>query len=196
MNIMNNPFIINNKTPDKSQKSSHVVSSVTSFRKYSLPTSNLSKPPNNENKYLQRSRSGNSKNAFANAFTPLSSHSNNNNSSNSNSNNNSRTHYSENNSSNPTFTNSNSNSSSRHKNKKYERIMAIHDYSARDNREMSLEKGDVLIVKQRKGTWIYGVKESNIFKIDLITNQQIKFDHHEHGWVPATYIKPYTRNNS
>ncbi|ORX50304.1 hypothetical protein BCR36DRAFT_290324, partial [Piromyces finnis] len=171
-NIINYSSVKDTKsnTTDKNKKSSYIIPSVTSFRKYSLPTSNINKTSIDENQHLHRSRSGNGKNAYGHSCTPLSSYNN---------------HYFENNSSN------NTSGSRHHKNKKYERILAVHDYKGRDNREMSLEKGDILIVKQRKGTWIYGVKESNIFKIDIITNQQIKFKHREHGWVPATYVKPY-----
>jgi len=173
-----NQFLRSNKHSDKNLKGS-AIASVTSFRKYSLPTSNSSKYSSDEGKYLQRSKSNN-KSTPLESTTPLSF----NNNTNSLSKNNNTSE-------------SNSNSSKSHrKNKKYERILAIHDYKARDNREMSLEKGDVIIVKQKKGTWIYGVKESNIFKLDLITNHQIKFDHREHGWVPSTYVKSYNNNLS
>jgi hypothetical protein len=171
-NIMNNHFLkINKNSDNKNTKSNNVVSSVTSFRKYSLPTSSLSKM-SDENKYLQKSKSGNRQNG---PFTPLNSNNNSNLKSNGN----------------ETTIN---NKSYHNKNKRYERILAVHDYKARDNREMTLEKGDILIVKQRQGSWIYCVKESNIFKLDIITNQPIKFEHREHGWVPSTYIKPYNNN--
>ncbi|ORX80057.1 hypothetical protein BCR32DRAFT_294038 [Anaeromyces robustus] len=176
-NNIGNQFLRSNKNSDLKNSKNNVVASVTSFRKYSLPTSNLNKVPSEEGKYLQRSKSNN-KYTPLESLTPLSSN------------------LSKNNNSESSNTNNSNTTKSYHKNKKYERIIAVHDYKGRDNREMSLEKGDVLIVKQRKGTWIYGVKESNIFKLDLITNQQIKFEHREHGWVPSTYIKPYNTNSS
>ncbi|KAI9008101.1 hypothetical protein BC832DRAFT_539012 [Gaertneriomyces semiglobifer] len=39
-------------------------------------------------------------------------------------------------------------------------VYAIHDFSARSTKEMSLTKGDVLEVRKRQGTWIYGIKLS------------------------------------
>jgi len=178
-NIINNPLLNNNINNEKDVKSNNIVSNVTSFRKFSLPTSNLNKPTNSEKKYLQRSKSG-GKYPYADNLSPLS-----------NTRNNYNNINSENNSSSVMGTGTTV--SSKHKNKNYERIIAVHDYKGRDRRELSMEKGDVLIVKQKKGTWIYGIKESNIFKIDLITNQKIKFEHREHGWVPITYVKPYNK---
>lgn len=37
-------------------------------------------------------------------------------------------------------------------------VYAIHDFSARSGKEMSLKKGDVIEVRKRQGTWIYGTK--------------------------------------
>ncbi|KAI8911981.1 hypothetical protein DFJ77DRAFT_542203 [Powellomyces hirtus] len=37
-------------------------------------------------------------------------------------------------------------------------VYAIHDFGARSAKEMSLRKGDVMEVKKRHGTWIYGTK--------------------------------------
>ncbi|KAJ3005164.1 hypothetical protein HKX48_000840 [Thoreauomyces humboldtii] len=37
-------------------------------------------------------------------------------------------------------------------------VYAIHDFAARSAKEMSLRKGDVMEVKKRHGTWIYGTK--------------------------------------
>jgi hypothetical protein len=190
-NIMSSLFLRSNKNNDiKNSKASNVVSNVTSFRKYSLPTSTLNRMAD-DGKYLQRSKSGNRK---IGSITPLSLISSNNNS-NSNNNNNTKT-------TNNTTTNNNNlnnksnNKSYYHKNKDYERILAAHDYKARDNREMNLDKGDVLIVKQRQGSWIYCVKEYNIFKVDPITNQPIKYEHRDHGWIPSTYVKPYNIINN
>ncbi|TPX72287.1 hypothetical protein SpCBS45565_g00707 [Spizellomyces sp. 'palustris'] len=37
-------------------------------------------------------------------------------------------------------------------------VYAIHDFTARSTKEMSLVKGDVIEVRKRQGTWIYGTK--------------------------------------
>ncbi|KAJ3050099.1 hypothetical protein HK097_008922 [Rhizophlyctis rosea] len=37
-------------------------------------------------------------------------------------------------------------------------VYAIHDFAARSAKEMSLAKGDVITVRKRQGTWIYGTK--------------------------------------
>ncbi|KAJ3280295.1 hypothetical protein HK104_000771 [Borealophlyctis nickersoniae] len=37
-------------------------------------------------------------------------------------------------------------------------VYAIHDFAARSAKEMSLTKGDVVTVRKRQGTWIYGTK--------------------------------------
>ncbi|KND01078.1 uncharacterized protein SPPG_04170 [Spizellomyces punctatus DAOM BR117] len=37
-------------------------------------------------------------------------------------------------------------------------VYAIHDFTARSAKEMSLTKGDVIEVRKRQGTWIYGTK--------------------------------------
>jgi len=173
---MSNTILKNKINNDNSNKSNNVFSAVTSIRKFSLPSSNLNKLSNNDNVQIYKNRN---KYSYFDTYNRKNSNS-----------------YtsSENNSSSATGTGITI-SSGKHRNRNYERIIAAHDYKGRDKREMSMEKGDILIVKQRKGTWIYGIKESNIFKIDLITNQQIKFEHREHGWVPTSYVKPYNKNN-
>ncbi|KAI8822254.1 uncharacterized protein EV422DRAFT_577928 [Fimicolochytrium jonesii] len=44
-------------------------------------------------------------------------------------------------------------------------VYAIHDFTARSAKEMSLRKGDVIEVKKRHGTWIYGTKFTRRAKI-------------------------------
>ncbi|KAJ3037046.1 hypothetical protein HDV00_002114 [Rhizophlyctis rosea] len=42
--------------------------------------------------------------------------------------------------------------------KEVDMVYAIHDFTARSAKEMSLAKGDVITVRKRQGTWIYGTK--------------------------------------
>ncbi|KAI9092617.1 hypothetical protein DFS34DRAFT_632499 [Phlyctochytrium arcticum] len=45
-----------------------------------------------------------------------------------------------------------------HSHSKADLVYAIHDFAARSSKEMSLLKGDVIEVRKRQGTWIYGTK--------------------------------------
>ncbi|KAJ3154533.1 hypothetical protein HDU86_004662 [Geranomyces michiganensis] len=50
-------------------------------------------------------------------------------------------------------------------NRQLDLVYAIHDFEARSAKEMSLRKGDVMEVKKRHGTWIYGAKFSRRQKL-------------------------------
>ncbi|KAI3648928.1 hypothetical protein MP228_006782 [Amoeboaphelidium protococcarum] len=57
-------------------------------------------------------------------------------------------------------------------------VVAIHDFAARSERELSFNKGDVLLVKQRNDNWLYAT-------------------HHpaqvgaKSGWIPVSYTNSY-----
>ncbi|KAI8923946.1 hypothetical protein BC831DRAFT_468221 [Entophlyctis helioformis] len=88
-------------------------------------------------------------------------------------------------------------------------VVAMYAFAARSEKEMSLERGDVVVVRKRQGTWIYGNK------VDPSTMQPILHVHgggaemsrhqrgpptagHAHmkplrGWVPASFVAKYSR---
>jgi len=68
-----------------------------------------------------------------------------------------------------------SNKEDNHKMKKY---VALYPYNARDDRELSFQRADIINVRKEQGEWVYGFKEN------LINDEEIKF-----GWVPKSYIK-------
>ncbi|KAJ3197635.1 hypothetical protein HK101_002063 [Irineochytrium annulatum] len=47
-----------------------------------------------------------------------------------------------------------------------EMVIALHAFAARSQKEMSLAKGDVVVVHKRQGTWIYGTKAKRRSKDD------------------------------
>jgi len=59
--------------------------------------------------------------------------------------------------------------------KKY---VALYPYNARDGRELSFQRADIINVRREQGEWVYGFKEN------LIEDEEIKY-----GWVPKSYLK-------
>jgi hypothetical protein len=60
-------------------------------------------------------------------------------------------------------------------------IIAIHDFGARSDRELSFKKNDILIVKQRQENWLYACH-----KTPPANGVPVKS-----GWVPFSYIAEY-----
>ncbi|KAJ3179891.1 hypothetical protein HDU87_002459 [Geranomyces variabilis] len=99
-------------------------------------------------------------------------------------------------------------------------VYAIHDFDARSAKEMSLRKGDVMEVKKRHGTWIYGTKFSRRQKASDdpnspaagVTNptarsasdrfrrgipqdssaEQTKTEKPEVGWIPMAFVAKFS----
>jgi len=59
--------------------------------------------------------------------------------------------------------------------KKY---VALYPYNARDGRELSFQRADVINVRREQGEWVYGFKEN------VDDDEEIKY-----GWVPKSYLK-------
>jgi hypothetical protein len=63
--------------------------------------------------------------------------------------------------------------------KKY---VALYPYNARDGRELSFQRADIINVKREQGEWVYGYRE------ELQTEE----DEIKYGWVPKSYLKIIT----
>ncbi|ORX85480.1 hypothetical protein BCR32DRAFT_290678 [Anaeromyces robustus] len=63
--------------------------------------------------------------------------------------------------------------------KKY---VALYPYNARDGRELSFQRADIINVRREQGEWVYGYKE-NLQGIE----EEVKY-----GWVPKSYLKIIT----
>jgi len=65
--------------------------------------------------------------------------------------------------------------------KKY---VALYPYNARDGRELSFQRADIINVRREQGEWVYGYKENL-----QGTEEEVKY-----GWVPKSYLKIITIN--
>ncbi|KAJ3157037.1 hypothetical protein HDU89_002447 [Geranomyces variabilis] len=104
-------------------------------------------------------------------------------------------------------------------NRNLDLVYAIHDFDARSAKEMSLRKGDVMEVKKRHGTWIYGTKFSRRQKASDEANspasvtsptarsandrfrrgipqdssaEQTKTEKPEVGWIPMAFVAKFS----
>jgi hypothetical protein len=59
-------------------------------------------------------------------------------------------------------------------------VIAIHDFNARTERELSFRKHDVLIVKQRQENWLYACHRDSHSSIG------------KSGWIPVSFTAKYT----
>lgn len=55
-------------------------------------------------------------------------------------------------------------------------FLVAHAYSARDEREMTVEKGQIISVKKRENAWVFGT---------VCVDGECE----KSGWIPETYIK-------
>jgi len=59
------------------------------------------------------------------------------------------------------------------------RYVALYPYNARDGRELSFQRADVINVRREQGEWVYGYREDA-----QINGEEVKY-----GWVPKSYLK-------
>ncbi|KAI8846116.1 hypothetical protein BC829DRAFT_419448 [Chytridium lagenaria] len=76
-----------------------------------------------------------------------------------------------------------------------EMVIALHAFVARSGKEMSLAKGDVVVVHRRQGTWIYGTKarrktEDAEGGEEATANGDGKKP--EMGWIPVAFVAKYS----
>ncbi|KAL6635968.1 hypothetical protein U3516DRAFT_616068 [Neocallimastix sp. 'constans'] len=67
-------------------------------------------------------------------------------------------------------------------NNSLKKYVALYPYNARDERELSFQRADVINVRKEQGEWVYGYRESE-------EGEEIKY-----GWVPKSYLKVITLN--
>ncbi|KAJ3109005.1 hypothetical protein HK100_003365, partial [Physocladia obscura] len=70
-------------------------------------------------------------------------------------------------------------------------VFALYRYSAREIKEMSFEKGDLIEVIKRVGNWIYGIK----IKFGPLSQTSIigrESDKRQMGWIPASFVVKYS----
>ncbi|OUM70138.1 hypothetical protein PIROE2DRAFT_57006 [Piromyces sp. E2] len=76
---------------------------------------------------------------------------------------------------------SESNNKTNNSNIAMKKYVALYPYNARDGRELSFQRADIINVRREQGEWVYGFKEN------LIEDEEIKY-----GWVPKSYLKIIT----
>jgi hypothetical protein len=72
-------------------------------------------------------------------------------------------------------------------------VIALFDFNARSEREMSISKGDIITVQKRQGTWIFGSKQCS--KAQTRRHQRgppQSSNHLEFGWVPVAFVTKFT----
>ncbi|KAJ1564897.1 hypothetical protein HK096_005649 [Nowakowskiella sp. JEL0078] len=76
-------------------------------------------------------------------------------------------------------------------------VIAVHDFTARSVKEMGLSKGDVITVRKRQGTWMYGTKiicveneSGNADGIDRFRRGPPQKDGSV-GWIPNAFVTKY-----
>ncbi|KAJ3273761.1 hypothetical protein HDV01_003888 [Terramyces sp. JEL0728] len=82
-----------------------------------------------------------------------------------------------------------------------ERVIALHDFDARSDIELSIRKGDIIMVRKRQGTWIFGriLKSHAVISGGQDQNPlrfrrgppqpQSKKD--GYGWIPAAFVTKF-----
>jgi hypothetical protein len=72
-------------------------------------------------------------------------------------------------------------------------VIALFDFNARSEREMSISKGDIITVQKRQGTWIFGSKPCNTVQSRRHTRGPPQSTvHSEYGWVPVAFVTKFT----
>ncbi|KAI8804082.1 hypothetical protein BJ742DRAFT_465138 [Cladochytrium replicatum] len=71
-------------------------------------------------------------------------------------------------------------------------VIAVHEFSARSGKEMGLAKGDVVSVRKRQGTWIYGTKirsaGGDLADVEVAQGDLKKLPM---GWIPMAFVTKY-----
>ncbi|KAJ1562384.1 hypothetical protein HK096_010512 [Nowakowskiella sp. JEL0078] len=76
-------------------------------------------------------------------------------------------------------------------------VIAVHDFTARSTKEMGLCKGDVVTVRKRQGTWMYGTK---IISAEVENGEGEGADRFRRGppqkgsmvgWIPVAFVTKY-----
>ncbi|KAI8809877.1 hypothetical protein BJ742DRAFT_802723 [Cladochytrium replicatum] len=71
-------------------------------------------------------------------------------------------------------------------------VIAVHEFSARSGKEMGLAKGDVVSVRKRQGTWIYGTKiraaGGDAGEVEAAQGDPKKLPM---GWIPMAFVTKY-----
>ncbi|KAJ3258358.1 hypothetical protein HK103_003646 [Boothiomyces macroporosus] len=83
-----------------------------------------------------------------------------------------------------------------------ERVIALHDFDARSDIELSIRKGDIIMVRKRQGTWIFGrilkshavisgSQEQNPLRFRRGPPQPQHKKETNYGWIPAAFVTKY-----
>ncbi|EGF79137.1 hypothetical protein BATDEDRAFT_90148 [Batrachochytrium dendrobatidis JAM81] len=76
-------------------------------------------------------------------------------------------------------------------------VMAKYDYKARTAKEMSFQKGDVMVIRKRQETWLYGtLVDKHTLKPTVIANHQDTGTISSRGWIPVAFVVAYTPNSN
>ncbi|KAI8906006.1 hypothetical protein EDD86DRAFT_211308, partial [Gorgonomyces haynaldii] len=66
-------------------------------------------------------------------------------------------------------------------------VIALYPFNSRSAKEMSLNPGDIIQVRKRQGTWIYGTK---INKRQQMANGIVTPE--VQGWAPVAFVTKYS----
>ncbi|KAJ3096885.1 hypothetical protein HDU97_005458 [Phlyctochytrium planicorne] len=73
-----------------------------------------------------------------------------------------------------------------------EMVIALHAFAKRSGKEMSLDKGDVIVVHKRQGTWIYGTKVRRRALEGVTDKKDEGKVEKEVGWIPVAFVAKYS----